>query len=71
MWHRWAPWPGRQCQDSTLFAAALTQLSQLCAVAPHESQFSREEEAQLEESRKGSPCTSLLGTDSVVTAGDI
>lgn len=53
MWHRWAPWPGRQCQDSTLFAAALTQLSQLCAVAPHESQVSREEEAQLEESGKG------------------
>lgn len=59
MWHGWAPWPGQQCQDSTLFAAALTQLSQLCAVAPHESQFSREEEAQLEESGEG---LSLLPT---------
>lgn len=29
VWHRWAPWPGLQCQDSTFFAAALFYLPPL------------------------------------------
>lgn len=70
MWHRWAPWPGRQCQDSTLFAAALTQLSQLCAVAPQSPSSPGRRRCSWRSQGKGSPC-SLLGTDSVVTARDI
>lgn len=54
VWHRWAPWPGPQCQDSTLCAAAFFRLPQLWEAASRpvgsgspESRFSGEEEAQL------------------------